>query len=98
MCTSWHGPANAGRIGTLACPASIQSVLLPFVEQGLAADAQNLGALADLVVRRIERGANGVAFDLFERTQRDSEAGISDLHGLRKIFRGERRGGREDTR
>src|SRR5258708_26302739 len=52
----------------------IQTVLLSFVEQRLAADAKNRGALADLVMRGIERGPDGVALHVFERFQGDPQA------------------------
>src|SRR5450759_633251 len=70
--------------------SSVQSVLLALVEEGLAADAQNLRALADFVARRFERRANGVAFHVLERTQRAPKRRVRRAHRFRKIFRNER--------
>src|SRR4029077_20132209 len=90
-------PASAGRLAFpgfnpkflnhLRNSVSVQSVLLALVEEGLAADAQNLRALADLVARRFERRANGVAFHIVERTQRAPKRRVRRAHRFRKIFR-----------
>src|SRR5260370_41821181 len=61
---------KAGATNCATNCALIQSVLLAFIQQGLAADAQNFGALADFIARGFERGVNCLAFDFFQGTQR----------------------------
>ena len=62
-----HDQVNFHR--AFAVGGSVQSVLLALVEEGLAADAENLGALADLVTRGLERRVDRFALHLFERAE-----------------------------
>src|SRR5258708_37114991 len=97
----WEGQSPDWRvcqtpIGRLAFPGSVQPVLLPLVEEGLAADAQNLRALADFVACRFERRANGIALQVVKRTQRAPRYRIGGPDRFRKIFRNERRPSRKN--
>src|SRR5579871_3757957 len=71
-------------------PLSIQSVFFALVEQGFAADAQDLRGLADFVARGFKRGANRVALQIVERTQRAGNPALRRAHRLGEILGDER--------
>src|SRR5438067_12366677 len=67
-----------------------QAILLSFFQERLAADAQNLGRPADLVMRGFKRRGDDFPLGVLERAQpghRTRSAGSGCADRLRKVFR-----------
>ena len=58
--------AHGVNVTTLAAGASVQSIFLSFIEQGLAADAQDFGGPGDLVAGSFEGRLNRFVLDVFQ--------------------------------
>src|SRR6516162_8070148 len=66
--------------------ASFQPVFLALLKQRLAADAQDLGRTADLVVRGFESGSDDFLLDLVERTQPGKGPGGAHRRGSHVLW------------